>query len=97
MTFSDKPNIKITQKPDGLHVFLKGNFNASIANQVLCYMRAYHDQVPSIYVHTEDVTSFENLGLSIFSQGIGSLKNEFSGFKITGEMGPFKDTYRLIH
>ncbi|MFO7963771.1 MAG: hypothetical protein R6U50_07615 [Desulfobacterales bacterium] len=80
----DTSDLKISHEADGLHVYLEGRFTASVANRLLYFMRAYFRKTPHIHIHTDGVTSFETLGLGMFQQGLGPMKNDCSRFLFTG-------------
>jgi hypothetical protein len=77
--------IQAHQTADGAHLTLKGEFNASLATQLLHHMRAFYDHDSSIYIHTDGITAFEPLGLSIFHYNIESMQYEFARFVLTGK------------
>ena len=77
--------ITIMQESNSVHLTVKGVFNASLAIQLLHFMRMFYMDTSSIYIHTDSVPSFEPLGLNIFRYSLGDLKYEFSQFIFTGE------------
>ena len=72
------------QNENCAHLTLEGEFNASLATQLFHHIRSFYDQDESIYIHTDSVTAYEPLGLTIFHYNIESMQCEFSRFVLTG-------------